>query len=747
MNKAIGITRLLVFLTLSFCLSDGGIGSSTVASAQQKPTASGGQGQKSSHLLKVPLPLDSRAASQVQRQLQNIVDGYSETLQVGQGPVVVLEFDNSRGATGQGSSYGAAIDLARFLASKELKWLTTVSYVPARKTTDNDGNEKFSGRLVGHAVLVALATDQLKIHPEATIGSAGIDESIAEAYIVEAYRSVSSSRLSIPPPVALAMLDAKAGLYRVVDSRRFVNAAELKELEAAGEATESRTLTEVGNLTELSGNELLEFQLVRQTTADRAELATQLGLGDDDLQFSTEELRNWRAVRVPMPKFIDQTTAQWVLRALDPRISADHFNLVIFEFDSLSGDHEACLLLAQRMISYDSDEIRTVAFIRGEAAGPAAMLALSCDHVVMMSEAKLGGQYDPEIPAEDLTDLKLAAAGIAADLDKDAALIQAMLDPAMNVTRFRNVETGRQRLLTKDQADDLPDADSWKPVSDLDVFDPIAAPTAEKLGIARQIVSNIDELESFYQLENQPELLTPTELDRWLQQTANWLASPFIAPWLLFIAMFCLFNEFSQPGLGVPGFMGAICLMLYFWSQHLDGNADWLEIMMFVLGIIFILVEIFVLPGFGLFGIGGLCLTVVSIVLAAQTFTIPTNSEEFRQLPRSLFALLGALAGLVAAMVLLSTVLPRTPVFRRLMLEPPTGGEESLDGQNPESMVNWGHLVGVKGVAITNLAPSGKARLSGQLIDVVSDGRLIEKDLAIKVVEVAGNRVVVVPVD
>ena len=78
------------------------------------------------------------------------------------------------------------------------------------------------------------------------------------------------------------------------------------------------------------------------------------------------------------------------------------------------------------------------------------------------------------------------------------------------------------------------------------------------------------------------------------------------------------------------------------------------------------------------------------------------------------------------------------------MLEPPVGSEHEFDdGTDPESMVNWGHLVGQRGVAITNLAPSGKARIDGQLMDVITEGRLIEKDQQIEVIEVAGNRVVV----
>ncbi|MEM9413491.1 MAG: NfeD family protein, partial [Planctomycetota bacterium] len=182
--------------------------------------------------------------------------------------------------------------------------------------------------------------------------------------------------------------------------------------------------------------------------------------------------------------------------------------------------------------------------------------------------------------------------------------------------------------------------------------------------------------------------------------------------------------------------------LLYFWSQHLDGNANWLEILLFGVGVVFLLIELFVVPGFGIFGIGGMLMVVVSIVLASQTFVIPSNTEEFNQLPRSLFAVTGAMGGMVAAMIVFRNLLPNTPYFKRLMLDPPAVSRDSFpDGKDPEAVVNWGHLVGRQGISITLLAPSGKARIDGQLIDVISDGRLIEKNQAVVVSEVSGNRV------
>jgi membrane-bound ClpP family serine protease len=432
---------------------------------------------------------------------------------------------------------------------------------------------------------------------------------------------------------------------------------------------------------------------------------------------------------------------------LEPRLNSQN-NLIIFEFNSLSGDIDSCLRLARRLTACDPDQVRTVAFINQVAAGPAAMLALSCQQVILQKDAKLGGPFEPPIDGEKLADLQLAVAGIAESLEKDAAALQAMLEPGLDVVRYRSRTTGQERLFTMEELFARPDADQWVSLGPQDFSTAIDANQAQQLEVARQIVSGWDELKSYFQLENDPESLKPTDLDRWLQQAALFLSSPFVAPWLLFLAMFFLFQELSQPGLGLPGFVGTVCLILYFWSQHLGGNATWLEIMLFVAGVAFLLIELLLLPGFGIFGFGGLGMIVASIVLASQSFIFPRTSEEMAQLPRTLFALAGTAGGIIVALVALRSVLPKMPYFKRMMLEPPTRSEEDvMQGRDPEAMVNWNHLLGQRGTAITNLIPAGKAKIDGQLIDVISDGRLIEKGQSIEVVQVAGNKVVVNPIE
>ncbi len=165
---------------------------------------------------------------------------------------------------------------------------------------------------------------------------------------------------------------------------------------------------------------------------------------------------------------------------------------------------------------------------------------------------------------------------------------------------------------------------------------------------------------------------------------------------------------------------------------------------MFLGGLVCIALEIFVIPGFGVFGVGGGVMVLTSIVLASQTFVFPHNSYQMNQVPGSLMTMVVACGGVMSAVWIMRRFLADSWLFRRLMLTPPS---EDLDLDQSESLVNWDHLTGKRGVTITQLTPSGKARFGDDVISVISDATVIPKDSAVHVVEVHGNRVLVEPLE
>jgi len=278
----------------------------------------------------------------------------------------------------------------------------------------------------------------------------------------------------------------------------------------------------------------------------------------------------------------------------------------------------------------------------------------------------------------------------------------------------------------------------------IDTTAELKADQLKQMAIASNIIDNASDVKTIFQLSNDPRLLAPTVTDQWIQSLAAFLTSPAVASFLIMGGFFFLSTEMSAPGLGVPGFLGVLCLLGFFWAQHFDGNAEWFEILLFAIGITFILMEVFVIPGFGIFGIGGIVMVCVSIVLAAQSFLVPLNVRDMEKLPNSLFPLVGAGFGILVAILVIPRILPDTPFLKNVILSPPKKPELDLgDAKDSEATADFSYLMGQRGTAATKLMPSGRAKFDDEICDVITQGQVIEKGEAVEVIEAIANRVVV----
>ena len=749
----IRIAALSAFLVLSFALTlfvDAAI--ATVSVPQQVNSGAGSDTNREGYRVKVPLPIDGQASVSVRQALKRISEKTSPAAQRQNRPVVILEFDTRGGQTGRGSELEACMALARYLRDPDLNRLQTVAYVPQRREGlgwDND-EAMPGGGLNGHAVLVAIAANQIAIDPDAAIGKAGIDDKSADDLYREIYRSIASQGLTtLPVSVALSMLERDQELFRVTDSEgavSYVNGEALREMEASGKPITVVTITPQGSFSLLTGKELQGFGLVRLLPESRTALARELDLDPSILEGDPGSAGEWKPLLVTLPPFIDSRTATWVTRSLKQQLGGEDVNLVIFNLGENLGDVEACLRIGRLIASYDPDEVRTVAFLESSVRGPAGVIALACNQLIMSEDARLGGDYgQAEVVNEDeLSGFREEVKRLAEDKESDWSMLQQMLEPSLVVTRYRDPKTGQTRLLCNVEFESLEQPDQWEALGPIGSPEGINALTAEQNGLARTVVSDIEQVKKFYQLDEAIATLAPSKVDRRIAKFAEFLSSPFVSPFLLFGAMFFLSTELSAPGLGVPGFLAVLCFGLFFWSQSLDGNADWLEVIMFVIGAIFILMEVFVIPGFGLFGIGGIVLVFSSLVLASQSFFVPRSVNDLVEMTYSFVPVIGAGLGVLTAAIVLRNLIPRTPILRRLILQPRKIVDTGLGGRtDPEAIVDWSNLLGLTGETATRLNPSGKARIQGKVYDVISNGQMLDQGQRIEVIEAIGNRIVV----
>ncbi len=754
-NSAIFTAMLIGLTSISFLQSP-------VFANQDEAAATGESGKKVDgkepqlgYLVKIPLPIDSAVSAKVRGTLKLLAEKSKSVARGSKATVVVLEFETSSNKTGRGSELEACQALARYLSAPELNRIHTVAYVPRPrgsqvKKDDEDGQPK--AQLNGHAVLVAIAASQLAMEPETAIGAAGIDISNLDPLDENAYRLVAGRRLrSLPVPVVMSMLDPDLELFRVVTlekSVEYVNSEERNKLELAG-ADEADEICAAGELTVLTAEQMIDFRLPVLVPNSRPDLERTLNLSPNSLNGNPAEGSEWKAVQIQLPEIIDKSSVKWVINSLN-QISEDT-NLVILKMDSCVGDVNACIELSQHLVKYDPSKLRTMAFLHGKAQGPVGLIALSCSHLTMSKDATLGGAVDERaieifgtLDKEEVEFLKSVVLGLAEDRQADNwSMMMSMLDPkAYDVTRYIHKKSKHIRFFCNEELLALENPEEWDSLGPIGSTNGIGANKAFEYSMAQEIAEDMGQIQTSYGLKGSPRQLVPSATDRWVERLAKFLASPAVAPFLLFGAMFFFSTEMSAPGLGVPGFLAFVCFGLFFWSQFLDGNADWLEIMLFVAGAIFVALEIFVLPGFGIFGIGGLLMMIVSLVLASQSFIIPRTNEELAQIPYSLMPVIGAAFGVIAGAFALRKIIPHSPYLKHMLLEPRVRDETGLEG-DPEAVVDWSHLLGQTGETVTRLFPSGKARINGDVYDVISKGQMLDKGVSIVVIEAVGNRVVV----
>jgi membrane-bound ClpP family serine protease len=665
----------------------------------------------------VRLPITGTRDTQVEAAILRQLDRLKRGNERG---VLVLRFDPPED-NGGGSDFGRALELARFLCDGRLAGVKTVAFLPAGAT--------------GHAVLVALACEEIVMAADAVLGPANADEPEVDDAMRAAYLQIASRRRTVPPAVAVALVDPAATVARVStdDGDQFVAAGEVEAVRQKSAVLDVEELRPVPLA--LTGRRARELGFVRLLARTPAELARGLGVEERVLAIDPSLEGGWKAAQVVLSGPITGDTVARARQQIE-RAVADGVTFLCLRVDSAGGSPEQSLVLANRLAAFDPARVRTVAYVPRQARGDAALVALACDELVMHPDAVLGGEGDAAISGRQAAAVAASwREGVAKTRERSWSLPIALVVPAIDVEQATQQGTGRVEYFSPEELAARDDRASWNVGAKVGTGPiQLTGRSAESLGLVTHVVDNFAGLVQAYGLTGDIALSEPGWADRLLDA----LASPGLAWLLLLIGGVGLYIELHTPGFGLGGFVSMVAFIVYFWSQYLHGTSGWLEVMLFLAGLFCLAAEIFVLPGFGVLGLGGGVLLIASLVLASQSFVLPANDYQIRQLQWSLLGILGAAVGVSLLGVLLRRWLPSTPVLRNVLLEPPPA-DDVIDENRLEE------LVGLEGTTTTRLAPAGKARIHGRLQEVTSDGPLVEPGMPIRVVEVRGGRVLVKP--
>jgi membrane-bound serine protease (ClpP class) len=219
----------------------------------------------------------------------------------------------------------------------------------------------------------------------------------------------------------------------------------------------------------------------------------------------------------------------------------------------------------------------------------------------------------------------------------------------------------------------------------------------------------------------------------WAEGIVRFLTNPLVAPLLLSLGILGLVLEIKTGAFGLGGILSLASLGLFFGSSFILGLAGWEEILLLGLGAIALAVEVFVLPGFGVAGVVGTLAIVASMVLAMMGAR-PSTGDLAQAL-----AVLGASLFITMAVIYAwLRHLPNSGRFSGLLLR---GSVHKSQGF--VSAPNRDDLIGLDGVAVTDLRPSGTARVGQERIDVVTEGEYVPQGSRVQVVQSDGYRHVV----
>jgi membrane-bound serine protease (ClpP class) len=223
----------------------------------------------------------------------------------------------------------------------------------------------------------------------------------------------------------------------------------------------------------------------------------------------------------------------------------------------------------------------------------------------------------------------------------------------------------------------------------------------------------------------------------WAERMVRFLSNPVVAPFLLTLGFLGLIAEIKTPTFGMAGVAGILSLALFFGSHLLVGLAGLEDVMLFAGGLVLVAVEVFIIPGFGLFGILGGA-GVVAGMYMAMLGGLPTAPDFTR-------------AGMVLSTTILLILVSAWAIIRSLPGNPrlARSGIFLLSRTHRdvgyESAPMRSDLVGRAGTAITDLRPSGTALIGDERVDVVSEAEWIQSGTPIRVVSAEGYRHVVRP--
>lgn len=338
----------------------------------------------------------------------------------------------------------------------------------------------------------------------------------------------------------------------------------------------------------------------------------------------------------------------------------------------------------------NDNPFKTIVYVNNNAASAGALISLAADYIYMHSGSSLGAasvvnQSGEVLPEKYQSYMRGLMRATAEAKGRDPKMAEAFVDPTISMPELK--EDGKLLTLT--------------------------ASEAVKVGLAKKEVKGQSDIFSDLSIEKpdvQNHQLT------WVDHLVALLVNPLVSGLLIMGIIGGIYFELQTPGIGFALLVALVCGALFFAPLYLQGLADNWEIAIFVLGVILLVLEIFVIPGFGVAGIAGIIL-----VLCGLAFSMVANDYfDFKLtqpglLMNSFIIVIGAMILTIVLMVIFGKNVLQSPTFKKLVLE-----DEQKATEGYTSSVAKPNLINKVGITKTVLRPSGKIEIDNVWYDAVA---------------------------
>lgn len=379
---------------------------------------------------------------------------------------------------------------------------------------------------------------------------------------------------------------------------------------------------------------------------------------------------------------------------------------IVMELNTFGGMVDVADKISRKI---QDSPIPVVVWINKNAASAGALISLSCDSIFMAPGSSIGAatvvnQTGEQMPDKYQSYMRSTMRSLAESSGRDPRIAEAMVDDRVQIPGI--IDSGYTLTFTTEEA--LKYGYCEKKIN-------------SKTAVFNHLVGNDYELSEY-----QPQFT---------DKIISWLTHPMVSSVLILLMLGGIWFELQTPGLGFPIAAAIIGAVLFFMPHYLEGLAENWEILLFVVGIGLLIVEIFVIPGFGIAGISGIALLVLSLTLAM----IRNVDFDFRfaEMDDILYALLRVVAAgsvLMLALLLFGDRLFKGKFFSKLILQSTQRKEEGYISYKKED----DELVNREAITTTDVRPTGKIKIDGRLYNAITDGEIIEKGTEVVVTRIKG---------